>query len=111
MRHRPNMLIRILLFIITLASFAIPSSAQSTAIQPCEAAPSTAKPGVSTPAKTGVHTGQTAIDSSIPEDDAVEKMLAPYSGKVRALNVVNGRLQQPFKKDPVGAGLLGCLST
>jgi 2',3'-cyclic-nucleotide 2'-phosphodiesterase (5'-nucleotidase family) len=105
------MLNRILLFIIALLSFAIPSSAQSTAIQPCEATPSTGKPGVSTPAKTGVRTGQTAIDSSIPDDEAVEKMLAPYTGKVRALNVVIGRLQQPLKKDPVGAGLLGSFVT
>lgn len=101
------MLIRILLLIIALASFSAPSSAQSTAIQPCEATPSTAKPGVNAPVKTGVRSSQTVIDRSIPDDEAVEKMLAPYSGKVRALNVVIGTLEQPLKKEPVGAGSLG----
>jgi 2',3'-cyclic-nucleotide 2'-phosphodiesterase (5'-nucleotidase family) len=54
-----------------------------------------------------VHSGQTVIDAKIPDDDAVEKMLAPYSGKVRALNVVIGRLERPLKKESVGAGSLG----
>jgi 2',3'-cyclic-nucleotide 2'-phosphodiesterase (5'-nucleotidase family) len=106
MHYRPNMLNRILLLVIALASFSITSSAQSTAIQPCEATPA-AKPGANAPVKTGVRSGQTVIDSSIPDDDAVEKMLAPYSGKVRALNVVIGKLEQPLRKEPVGAGSLG----
>ena len=97
---------RLLLLIIALASFIAPAHAQSPAIQPCEATPA-AKPGVSAPAKTGVRSGQTVVDASIPDDDAVEKMLAPYSGKVRALNVVIGRLEQPLKKESVGAGSLG----
>lgn len=107
MRHRPKNLMRKLLFLIALALFAAPASAQSTAIQPCEATPSTTKPGVSAPVKTGVHSGQTVIDAKIPDDDAVEKMLAPYSGKVRALNVIIGRLERPLKKESVGAGSLG----
>jgi 2',3'-cyclic-nucleotide 2'-phosphodiesterase (5'-nucleotidase family) len=100
------MLIRFLLLVIALASFIAPASAQSTVIQPCEATQAT-KPGVNTPAKTGVQSSQTVVDARIPDDDAVEKMLAPYSGKVRALNVVIGRLEQPLKKEPVGAGSLG----
>lgn len=98
---------RILLLFIALASFAVTSSAQTTTIQPCEATPSTAKPGVNAPVKTGVQSSQTVVDASIPDDDAVEKMLAPYAGKVRALNVVVGRLERPLKKEPVGAGSLG----
>jgi 2',3'-cyclic-nucleotide 2'-phosphodiesterase (5'-nucleotidase family) len=98
---------RILLLVIALASFAVSSSAQTTTIQPCEATPSTAKPGASAPVKTGVHSSQTVIDASIPDDAAVEKMLAPYAGKVRALNVVVGKLEQPLKKETVGAGSLG----
>jgi 2',3'-cyclic-nucleotide 2'-phosphodiesterase (5'-nucleotidase family) len=109
MRHRSNMLIRILLLLIALASFA-PANAQSTAIQPCEATPAP-KPGASAPAKTGVRSGQTVVDARIPDDEAVEKMLAPYAGKVRALNVVVGRLKQPLKKDGVGAGSLGAFVT
>lgn len=98
---------RILLLAIALASFVGPANAQSTAIQPCEATPSAAKPSASGPTKTSVHSSQTVVDARIPDDDAVEKMLAPYSGKVRALNVVIGRLEQPLKKEPVGAGSLG----
>lgn len=98
---------RTLLLVIALASFSISTSAQSTAIQPCEATPSTARPGASAPVKTGVHGSQTVIDASIPDDAAVEKMLAPYAGKVRALNVVVGRLERPMKKEAVGAGSLG----
>lgn len=102
---------RILLLVIALASFSAPSiaqsQAQSPAIQPCEATPSPGKQGASTPAKTGVRSSQTSVDASIPDDEAVEKMLAAYSGKVRALNVVIGRLDQPLKKEPVGSGSLG----
>ena len=104
------MLIRILLLLIALASFA-PAKAQSTAIQPCEATPSTTRPASGAPGKTGVRSGQTAVDASIPDDDAVEKMLAQYSGKVRALNVVIGSLERPLKKESVGAGSLGAFVT
>lgn len=48
-----------------------------------------------------------AIDASIPDDPAVDAMLAPYSPKVRALNVVIGRLAGDLKKEGVGGGSLG----
>lgn len=103
------MLIRTLFLALALAAFIAPanaqSPAQSTAIQPCEATPSPAKPG--TPVKAGVRSGQTGIDASIPDDPDVEKMLAAYSGKVRALSAVIAKLDQPLKKDNVGAGSLG----
>jgi hypothetical protein len=35
-------------------------------------------------------TGQTIVDAKIPDDVAIERLLKPYSGKVRALNVVIG---------------------
>ncbi|HEU4796306.1 MAG TPA: 5'-nucleotidase C-terminal domain-containing protein, partial [Pyrinomonadaceae bacterium] len=85
--------------------FCVPAYSQAAAIQPCEATP--VKPGASAPAKIGVRSGQTTIDASIPDDESVEKMLAPYSGKVRALSVVIGRLDGPLKKESVGAGSLG----
>jgi 2',3'-cyclic-nucleotide 2'-phosphodiesterase (5'-nucleotidase family) len=101
------MLNRTLFLAIVLAAFIAPASAQSTApaIQPCEATPSPAKTGA--PAKVGVRASQTAIDASIPDDPDVEKLLAPYSGKVRALSAVIGKLDQQLKKEPVGAGTLG----
>jgi 2',3'-cyclic-nucleotide 2'-phosphodiesterase (5'-nucleotidase family) len=108
MRHSPNYSLRALLLVVALASFVIPASAQATAIQPCEATPSSTKPTTgNAPIKVGVHASQTVIDASIPPDPDVEKLLAPYSEKVRALSLVIGRLESPLKKEPVGAGSLG----
>ena len=47
------------------------------------------------------------IDASIPDDPAIEKMLEPYAPRVRALNVVIGKLEGELRKAPVGAGSLG----
>jgi 2',3'-cyclic-nucleotide 2'-phosphodiesterase (5'-nucleotidase family) len=108
MLHRFYMPIRLLLLVIALTVFVAPVLAQGTAIQPCEASPSQAKPGTSnTPIKTGVRGSQTVIDASIPDDPEIEKLLAPYSAKVRALSVVIGRLDGQLKKETVGAGSLG----
>ncbi len=96
---------RILFLALALVAFIAPANAQSTAIQPCEATPSPAKPGA--PLKGGVRSAQTVVDASIPDDPDVEKMLAPYSGKVRALSAVIAKLDQPLKKESVGAGSLG----
>src|ERR1044071_7066297 len=41
MRHSPNYPIRILLLVVALAAFIAPAYAQSAAIQPCDATPST----------------------------------------------------------------------
>ena len=47
------------------------------------------------------------VDASIPNDPALDKMLEPYSAKVRALEVVIGKLEDELKKGPVGGGNLG----
>ncbi|HEY2961464.1 MAG TPA: 5'-nucleotidase C-terminal domain-containing protein [Pyrinomonadaceae bacterium] len=109
MRHSPKNPTRSLLIVIALVAFATPVLAQSSAIQPCEATPNAAKlaTGNNAPVKTGVRSSETVIDAKIPEDQAVEKLLTPYSAKVQALNVVIGRLERPLKKEPVGAGSLG----
>jgi 2',3'-cyclic-nucleotide 2'-phosphodiesterase (5'-nucleotidase family) len=108
MHHSPNYSIRTLLLVIALAVFVTPSLAQTTAIQPCEATPSPARPSTNNaPVKTGVHSSQIVIDDSIPADPEIEKLLAPYSAKVHALSLVIGRLERPLKKEPVGAGTLG----
>jgi 2',3'-cyclic-nucleotide 2'-phosphodiesterase (5'-nucleotidase family) len=105
MRHRNYNPMRILLLVFALAAFCVPAFGQAAAIQPCEATP--AKPVTNAPAKIGVRSGQTAIDGNIPSDEAVEKMLEPYSGKVRALSTVIGQLDGTLKKEAVGAGSLG----
>jgi 2',3'-cyclic-nucleotide 2'-phosphodiesterase (5'-nucleotidase family) len=108
MHQSPNYSLRTLLLVVAFASFLTPSLAQSTAIQPCEATPSSAQPPTgNAPVKIGVRSGQTVIDESIPADPELEKLLAPYSAKVRALSLVIGRLERPLKKEPVGAGTLG----
>lgn len=98
--------LRISLLLLAL-TIAVPAFGQ-TVIEPCPATPEPAKPAITAkPAKTGVRAKQTTVDASIPDDPAVEKMLAPYSEKVRALSLVIGKLEGALKKDGVGAGSLG----
>lgn len=76
-------------------------------------AKSTAVTGTSkpVPAKRAVvsssKTSQAAVDPSLPDDPAVVKMLEPYSGKVRALEVVIGTLDGELRKGGLGGGTLG----
>jgi 2',3'-cyclic-nucleotide 2'-phosphodiesterase (5'-nucleotidase family) len=52
-----------------------------------------------------------SVDESIADDPDVEKMLAPYSEKVRELSTVIGRLEVDLSKKGVGGGSLGNLVT
>ncbi|HYX27787.1 MAG TPA: 5'-nucleotidase C-terminal domain-containing protein [Pyrinomonadaceae bacterium] len=66
----------------------------------------------STPAPTGgadVHArvNQTVIDSSIPDDLAVDQMVAVYAPKVREIENVIGKLKGELRKGGIGAGSLG----
>jgi 2',3'-cyclic-nucleotide 2'-phosphodiesterase (5'-nucleotidase family) len=56
---------------------------------------------------TGVRATETAVDASIPDDPPVNRMLAPYSPKVRELEVVLGTLKGELKKGGAGSGSLG----
>jgi 2',3'-cyclic-nucleotide 2'-phosphodiesterase (5'-nucleotidase family) len=56
---------------------------------------------------TGARVTETAVDASIPDDPPVNKMLAPYSPKVRELEVVLGTLKGELKKSGAGSGSLG----
>lgn len=47
------------------------------------------------------------IDATIPDDPAVDKMLAVYGPKVRALELVLGKLKGDLRKGGTGAGSLG----
>jgi 2',3'-cyclic-nucleotide 2'-phosphodiesterase (5'-nucleotidase family) len=89
-----------------LLAFA-PAFGQGTAIEPCPATPP-AKPGISaSPQKVGTSFKRSEIDASIPSDPSVEKMLAPYSERIRELSKVIGRLEGGLTKIGVGAGSLG----
>ncbi|MEK6283887.1 MAG: 5'-nucleotidase C-terminal domain-containing protein [Acidobacteriota bacterium] len=63
------------------------------------------------PKPAGIHARVTEIEvnSSVPDDPAVEKMLQAYARKVRALNEVIGKLKGDLKKGGIGAGSMGNL--
>lgn len=105
MNLRKNLPRAFLLFALMVPGF--PAFGQGTAIEPCPATP--AKPGVTsaTPQKVGTRAKLNTIDASVPDDADVEKMLAPYSGKVRELSKVVGQLEGGLSKTGVGAGSLG----
>jgi 2',3'-cyclic-nucleotide 2'-phosphodiesterase (5'-nucleotidase family) len=68
---------------------------QATAIQPCTPTPGQPRARLLT------------VDESVPADPDVEKVIAPYSEKVRELSKVIGRLEGGLTKTGVGAGTLG----
>ena len=95
---------RALLCAVALTLFAVPVLGQGTAIEPCQATPTPAKPRVTrAPAKARL----LVVDASVPADPDMEKMLAPYSEKVRELSKVIGSLEGQLTKRGVGAGSLG----
>src|SRR5438067_1905610 len=53
------------------------------------------------------HVTETLVDSSIPDDPAVDQMLAAYTPKVRELDTVIGTLKGELRKSGIGAGSLG----
>jgi 2',3'-cyclic-nucleotide 2'-phosphodiesterase (5'-nucleotidase family) len=71
------------------------------------AAPAPVTPPATSPAPGPSKATQTAIDSSLPDDAAVDKMLEAYSPRVRALDQPIGKLIGDLKKGGVGAGSLG----
>ena len=50
---------------------------------------------------------ETLIDSTTPDDPAVDQMLAAYAPKVRELETVIGKLKGELRKGGIGAGSLG----
>jgi 2',3'-cyclic-nucleotide 2'-phosphodiesterase (5'-nucleotidase family) len=102
---------RALLCIVALTFFVVPAIGQGTAIEPCPATPSPAKPGIGKPPagpeKTGVRASKLVIDASVPDDAEVQKIIAPYSERVRELSKTIGRLEGELTKTGVGAGSLG----
>jgi 2',3'-cyclic-nucleotide 2'-phosphodiesterase (5'-nucleotidase family) len=55
----------------------------------------------------GIKVTERAIDESIPNDAAVDAIIAPYSAKVRELGMPIGKLVGVLKKTGIGAGSLG----
>jgi 2',3'-cyclic-nucleotide 2'-phosphodiesterase (5'-nucleotidase family) len=89
-----NRLSRTLVCALALTVFVVPAFGQATAIQPC---PATSAPSAQ----------RLPVDSSVPDDPDVTKIIAPYAERVRDLSKVIGRLEGDLKKGRVGAGSLG----
>ncbi len=99
MLGRPSSQLFLLLLLL------LTSAPRALAQQP---APKTSAPTSQSPAgETHARVTETQIDSSIPDDQAVDKMLAVYSPKVRELEVIIGKLKGELKKSGAGAGSLG----
>lgn len=60
-----------------------------------------------TPPNVHARVGETVVDATIPDDKAVDKMLEVYAPKVRALDVVIGKLKGELRKGGIGSGSLG----
>lgn len=60
-----------------------------------------------TPPDVHARVGETVVDASIPDDQGVDKMLEVYAPKVRALDVVIGKLKGELRKGGIGSGSLG----
>jgi len=59
------------------------------------------------PAGIGVRATPIPVDSTIPDDPAVNKMLEAYSPRIKALDLVIGKLKGDMRKGGVGAGSMG----
>src|SRR6185503_7502728 len=103
MKQRLRNLWQLLLLLCGLFSFAI-GFAQAPQKPKPRTYPCRQTPCVS-------RSSQMVVDSKIADDAAVERMLKPYAGKVRALNVVVGKLESELRKGGVGAGSLGNFAT
>ena len=94
-RSMINRQIKTLLCAVALTLLAVPAFGQATAIQPCTPTPSPPRARL------------LSVDESVPADPAVEKILEPYSERVRELSKVIGRLEGGLVKTGVGSGTLG----
>ncbi len=86
-----------LLLLLASAAFVAAQPAPKAAVSPAPPAAADVRSRVT----------ETLVDSSIPNDPGVDKMLTPYSPKVRELEVVVGKLKGELKKGGIGAGSLG----
>jgi 2',3'-cyclic-nucleotide 2'-phosphodiesterase (5'-nucleotidase family) len=87
-----------------LLLFVFAGGAQTTLGQ---AAAKTAPVGAPRPAANQARVTETVVDSAVPDDKRVDKMLTLYSPKVRALDTVVGKLNGDLRKSQIGAGSLG----
>ncbi|HEV8203196.1 MAG TPA: 5'-nucleotidase C-terminal domain-containing protein [Pyrinomonadaceae bacterium] len=101
-----NKPIKLFLCVIAFVVLAVPVFGQGAAIEPCPATPAPAKPNT-TKARPETRARLLTVDSNIPDDPDVVKIIAPYADKVRELSKVIGRLESGLSKTGVGGGSLG----
>ncbi|HEV2914962.1 MAG TPA: 5'-nucleotidase [Pyrinomonadaceae bacterium] len=79
------------------------SSSSGTQQTPAESATAPSR----APLNINVRATERAVDATVPDDPAVEAVIAPYSAKVRELNAPIGKLAGNLKKGGMGGGSLG----
>jgi 2',3'-cyclic-nucleotide 2'-phosphodiesterase (5'-nucleotidase family) len=89
--------------VVFLTLVFLPSSILAQEIKPIEPCPATP---LASPTEQP-RASEKLIDSSIPEDAEVLKVLEPYRAKVRELDVVIGTVEGDLKRSRVGGGSLG----
>jgi 2',3'-cyclic-nucleotide 2'-phosphodiesterase (5'-nucleotidase family) len=94
-----------LLLLLSLSAAAV--SAQPAAKTSATPPKRQAKAPASTTRGVPARVTETLVDSSIPNDPSVDKMLVAYSPKVRELEVVVGKLRGELNKSGMGSGSLG----
>src|SRR5260370_37381492 len=89
----------------------VAAALQSKAIEPCSATPSGSpvaklkKASAAADAKdVSARVSQTEMNSTIADDPSVDKMLEPFVAKVRALDIVIGRLEGGLRQAELGGG-------
>lgn len=102
-----NTQIKTLLCVIALMVLSVPLLGQGTAIEPCQATPTPARPGSASAEKISTRAKLLPVDATIPDDPEVEKVIEPYRAKVSELSITIGKLAQNLSKIGVGGGSLG----
>jgi 2',3'-cyclic-nucleotide 2'-phosphodiesterase (5'-nucleotidase family) len=85
--------------LVTCATRALPQQPAPRVTPPTQ--------GSMSPAEVRAQVTEAAVDGTTANDPAMDKLLAPYSPKVRELEVVIGKLKGELKKGGTGAGSLG----
>ncbi|MGB9179318.1 MAG: 5'-nucleotidase C-terminal domain-containing protein [Pyrinomonadaceae bacterium] len=95
----------LLLLFLCLAPFADKAQAQSSAAAKAKASKAASKSIA--PVKIRSRASEREVNAKVPDDAAVEAIIAPYAPKVRALDVVIGKLATDLKKEGMGGGTMG----
>jgi len=91
-----------------LASFGTSLAQTATAGQPPTASHALASgQAAARKPEVGTKATETLVDSSIPDDTAIEKLLVPYKARVKQLDTVIGTLAGDLNKAGMGGGSLG----